>query len=312
MDVIEPAFSVKPIVFGQTGPYQVGASWMREYTLKLGERNLNCAVGPKNGPPLVLLHGVTRCWLDFNSLLPALTEQWQVFALDHRGHGKSGWRTPPYRVVDFTADALTLVEKHLPGPAILIGHSLGALVAALIASKLPERVRALVLEDPPGTTLGDGIDRSRFHLQFANTAQLLTKVHDVGGLTDELAQMQVQRPRDGTLVRFSELRELNTIRFGAECLLKMDPAVLTTLLEGRWLEGLDWFGSLSKIECPSLLLRADPACGGMLDPAEANRITTLVSRCERVDLLGVGHSIHSIKPDQTSALVTNFLKKNKL
>jgi pimeloyl-ACP methyl ester carboxylesterase len=215
-------------------------------------------------------------------------------------------------VADFAADAVALLEQFVPAPAVLIGHSLGALVAALVAAKLHEHVRALVLEDPPGTTLAQDIRRSPFHLQFTNTERLLATARDAEGLTRELAGMQVQRPGDGALVRFSEIRDLATIRFGAECLLQMDPAVLRTLLEGRWLEGLDWFGSLRQIECPTLLLRADPACGGMLDQGEAERIASSIHRCARVDLPGVAHSIHSTQPDRMLELMTNFLKANEL
>jgi len=285
---------------------------MQEQMLRFGDNTLNCAVGPENGPPLVLVHGVTRCWQDFNALLPSLTERWHVFALDHRGHGKSGRRVPSYRVADFAADAVALIEKHVPRPAILIGHSLGALVAALVAAELPRHVDALVLEDPPGSTLADNIRQSRFNLQFTNTERLLATTRDVEILTRELAAMSVQRPSDGAVVRFSELRDMSAIRFGAECLLQMDPAVLTTLVRGRWFEGIDWFGSLAKIECPTLLLRADPACGGMLDESEAARITSLIPRCLRVDFPGIGHSIHSSQPDKMLALVTNSLENNKL
>ena len=285
---------------------------MQEETLRLGDRTLNCAVGPENGPPLVLLHGVTRCWRDCEALLPDLIERWHVFAPDHRGHGKSGRAAPAYRVADFAADAVALIETHVPGPAVLVGHSLGAMVAAVVAAERPWLVRALIMEDPPGSTLAAGIRQSRFRLQFTNTVRLLGTTRDVETLTCELANMQVHRPSDGAIVRFSELRDLEAIRFGAEYLLQMDPAVLTTLVQGRWLEGIDWFGSLSKIECPALVLRADPAYGGMLDESEAVRITSLIPRCARVDLPGIGHSIHSSQPDRMLALIRNFLETNQL
>ena len=285
---------------------------MQEHPLPVGERPLNCAVGPENGPPLVLLHGVTRCWQDWNPLLPALTEHWQVFALDHRGHGKSGRVPPHYRVADFAQDAIALLDAHVPGQAVVLGHSLGAMVAAMVAAERPGRVRALILEDPPGTTLAEGIGQSRFYLQFSNTVRLLATARDLETSTRELANMEVQRPSDGAVVRFSELRDLNAIRFGAECLLQMDPAVLTPLVQGRWLEGLDWFSSLPKIACPTLLLRADPACGGMLTEGEAGRITSLIPRCTRMDLRGVPHAIHSSQPDKMLALVTHLLEANHL
>lgn len=308
----EQTLAVKPIVLPCDDRYRLRVQRMHEHTLRAGERTLSCAVGPENGPPLVLFHGVTRCWQDWNPLLSALTERWQVFALDHRGHGKSGRVPPCYRVADFVADAVAFLDAQVPGPAVVLGHSLGAMVAAMVAAMRPGRVRAVVLEEPPGTTLAEGIGQSRFHLQFSNMVRLLPRAHDVETLARELADMEVQRPSDGAIVRFGELRDLIAIRFGAECLLQMDPAVLTPLVQGRWLEHLDWFGALPKIDCPALLLRADPMCGGMLTESDATRITSLIPRCTRVDLPGVPHSIHSNQPDKMLALVTHFQETNSL
>src|SRR5688500_19229143 len=107
--------------------------------------HLNVATGPASGPPLVLLHGVTREWQDYVSLLPALTLRWQVHALDFRGHGKSG-RTPgAYRVADYVADAAALL-RDLDEPAVVYGHSLGAMVVAAVAGAEPKRGRAVVME----------------------------------------------------------------------------------------------------------------------------------------------------------------------
>src|SRR5688572_26608342 len=103
----ESARSVKPVVLGDAGHYQTGVQQrMQEHSFAIGGQTLNCAIGPQNGPPLVLFHGVTRCSLDFNPLLPDLIERWHVFALDHRGHGKSDRSMPSYRVADFAADAI--------------------------------------------------------------------------------------------------------------------------------------------------------------------------------------------------------------
>ena len=285
---------------------------MQEHTFRIGERTLNYAVGPENGPPLVLFHGVTRCWRDWNPLLEALTERWQVLALDHRGHGRSDRAAPRYRVIDFASDAVEFLDACIPKPAVVIGHSLGAMVAALVAAERPRGVHALILEDPPGTTLAEGIGRSLFHLQFSNMVPLLAGTPDLETLVRDLSRMEVRHPRDGTVVRFGELRDPAAIRFGAECLLQMDPEVIGPLVQGRWLEDLDWFGALPKIECPGLLLRADPACGGMLNEAEANRITSLLPNCKRIDFPGVPHAIHSNRPEKMLALVTGFLEKRPL
>jgi len=284
---------------------------MHEFTFRLNDKSLTGAIGPAHGPPLVLLHGVTRCWRDFEAVLPPLAERWQIFALDHRGHGGSD-RAADYRVADYAADAIEVLDAHVPAPAILLGHSLGAMVAAIVAAERPHRVRALILEDPPGTTLAQGLRKSPFALQFANMRRLLSSAHSLETLARDLAALPVQRPGDGAVVKLGELRDTNALRFLAECLLRLDPGVLDTLNDGRWLDGLDWFAALPRITTPTLLLRAEPRLGGMLDSREADRIAALIPRCARVDFGDAEHLIHATMPERMLALLDDFLQTNTL
>jgi pimeloyl-ACP methyl ester carboxylesterase len=336
--------AVKPVVPRAGARYASCVQAMQERSIALDDGHLNCAVGPENGPPLVLWHGVTRCWRDFAPILAELMASWQVWAIDHRGHGRSSRGpapgrpspdVPPFRVLDFAQDALSFVDTALAGspPAVLLGHSLGAMVAALVAAQRPDRVRALVLEDPPGSTLGPNVASSRFHLQFTNTLKLFTEMRpharemiqaagqqpaepaggglqavDVESLAGVLAAMPVQRPQDGAIVPFQTLRDWDTLLFTAECLRALDPRVLETLTAGSWLHGLDWFSHLPRISCPTLVLRADPDAGGMLAAAEAARIRTLIPRCTVRELPGVGHSIHTREPQRMLAMIQEFLQ----
>jgi pimeloyl-ACP methyl ester carboxylesterase len=254
-----------------------------------------------------LLHGVTRCWQDWQSVLPELMTRWQVFALDHRGHGGSGRASGAYRVADFASDALAFVQSYVGERAVLWGHSLGAMTAAVVAARAPERFEALVLEDPPGTLLAGGIGQSRYQLQFTGIRSLLDERLEAPVLAERLATLPVQHPRDGRIVEFREIRDQAALRFSAECLVKMDPAVLDSLIAGRWLDGLDWFGELARITCPTLLLRADPDCGGMLSAAEAARIAEIIPQCRRIERPGLGHNLHATDPRATLALVGDFL-----
>lgn len=54
-----------------------------------------------------------------------------------------------YRRSDYAQDVEALVRQQIREPAILFGHSLGAVVALWVAAYAPELVRGLVLEDPP-------------------------------------------------------------------------------------------------------------------------------------------------------------------
>jgi len=139
----------------------------------------------------------------------------------------------------------------------------------MVAARVPHLVRSLVLEDPPGTLLQTGLEASHYHLHFMGVQRLLATPHTADELARALAEMPVQHPADGRVVALRELRDEAALRFAAECLVKVDARVLDAIIEGRWLDGLDWFAELKRIECGTLLLRADMPYGGMLRDAEA-------------------------------------------
>jgi pimeloyl-ACP methyl ester carboxylesterase len=58
---------------------------LKELSYQTGVVAINYAEGPPNGPPLVLLHGLTGRWQAFLSVIPALSVRWHDYALDFRG-----------------------------------------------------------------------------------------------------------------------------------------------------------------------------------------------------------------------------------
>ena len=271
-----------------------------EHQFSVGRVPLNFAVGPKNGPPLVLLHGVCRRWQDFGSVLATLNSRWQTFAVDHRGHGRSS-RADRYLVADYVADAVAFV-RGLEQPPILAGHSLGALVALGVAAAVP--VRAIVLEDPPSAGFLDNIDGTAYATQFRAMRELAGSRQPVDrGGRPGAAEI---RFADGT--RLGDRRDAAALRFMARCLADLDPAVLTPVIERRWLIGCEPFGMMAcGVKCPTLLLVADAAQGGMLPPDDATALAQALPDASRIDCPGVAHQIHGTRPDLYLQAVVNFI-----
>jgi 2-hydroxy-6-oxonona-2,4-dienedioate hydrolase/2-succinyl-6-hydroxy-2,4-cyclohexadiene-1-carboxylate synthase len=102
------------------------------------------------GRDVVLLHGVTgnlAIW-SLSGLISALAADFRVTAYDFRGHGYS--ETPPtgYTSADMAED-LRAVHRALGlGPAFVLGHSFGGVVAMHAAALFPEVVAGVVLSDP--------------------------------------------------------------------------------------------------------------------------------------------------------------------
>jgi pimeloyl-ACP methyl ester carboxylesterase len=111
------------------------------------------------GPLALLIHGVTSSSRTWWRLAPELVRRgYRVLALDLRGHGASPPVDDDLVLGDLAADVFETLDALAPRhPAIdlLIGHSLGALVALDLLAAVPGVARRLVLEDPPGPT---GID----------------------------------------------------------------------------------------------------------------------------------------------------------
>ena len=263
-------------------------------------------------PSLLLLHGVSRRGRGFAGVVPALGSRYALHALDHRGHGASD-RAGSYLVRDYAADCAAVVERALSGPVVFQGHSLGALVALLVAAALPERVAAVVLEDPPGPTFLAGVSRSDYSTLFELYRRHAGSPLAVGELARVLADAELAS-RAGPPRRFGAIRDAAGVRFTAACLKALDPATLEPLLADAWLEGVDLVAAAREVRCPVLLLRADPALGGMLPDADLAALLGALRDVALVDFSAgspwgrAGHGILGQFPDAVARFVIPFLE----
>ncbi len=274
-----------------------------------GSPTLRFAEGPASGAPLLLLHGVTRCWRDWEPILPPLLREWRVIALDQRGHGASA-HAQSYLVTDYVADAVRFVREQFREPITVMGHSLGAMVAAGLAAQAPECVRALILEDPPFHTMGRRIPGTSWEAQFVGMREIARR----GGTEEEItnALADIRLPVGGGFKRLGELRSHASLRWSAECLAQLDPEVLTPVLEGRWLEGynlpdiLACIARITRITCPVLLLQADPSTGGALTDADTETMSAALSSFHHVPFPGAGHQLHRDHPEAVLHALQKF------
>ena len=270
--------------------------------------SLNFATGPRSGPALVFFHGVTRRWQSFVPLIPTLSTRWHIHALDHRGHGGSSRPKFGYLVRDYVRDAVAFVQEQVPGPAVLYGHSLGAMVAAGVAAELPRQVQGVVLEDPPFDTMGPRISQSALLSYFTGVQPFAESTLSVGALSRQLAEIPLTTPGKAGSIRLGDTRDMASLRFTARCLKPLDRDVLSPIIAGRWLEGFDWAAALGKITCPALLLQADLSVGGMLTDNDAAEAERLMPDCSRIRLPKVGHLIHWLQTETCLRLVNSFLE----
>jgi pimeloyl-ACP methyl ester carboxylesterase len=100
------------------------------------------------GPLVVLVPGMGDLRTTYRFLAPSIRDAgYRVASTDLRGHGGSDTTFASYGDVETSGDVLALVEE-LGGPAVIVGNSLGAGSAVLVAADRPELVRGLVLVGP--------------------------------------------------------------------------------------------------------------------------------------------------------------------
>jgi pimeloyl-ACP methyl ester carboxylesterase len=256
------------------------------------------------GVPLVFLHGVGRNGSDFAPLRPWLADRTTV-TWDHRGHGLSD-RAASYRVVDYASDLIHWLDQFEAERVDLYGHSLGALVALRTASERPDRVRGLVLEDPPSPEFLGRLPTTLYCHNFPTMQRLAGSTAAVEAIAAELAEVRLGPAADAA--RLGDVRDAAALRFGARCLQSVDPAVFTPLLAGQWFDGYDFYAAAAAVRGPTLLLRGDVDCGGMLPESDARRLVAQLHNVADVRFTGAGHLLHWQRIEETVRVLLAFLE----
>ncbi|MGN6474693.1 MAG: alpha/beta fold hydrolase [Mycobacteriales bacterium] len=110
-------------------------------------------------PPVFGIHGITGSALQLQPVARDLVSHTLVAAPDLRGRGVSGELPPPYSMTTHADDCAAVLRALGLDPVIVVGESMGGYVAAILAAKYPELVRAVVLVDGgPMLPLPDGVD----------------------------------------------------------------------------------------------------------------------------------------------------------
>lgn len=117
--------------------------------LVVDDVRLVCHVtAPREAPPVVLLHALGERASTWEVVTVALAPVFQTIAIDLRGHGDSG-RPGRYSFEAMQDDVLGVLGQMSITRAHVVGHSMGGVVAYLLAAENPDRVARLVVEDVP-------------------------------------------------------------------------------------------------------------------------------------------------------------------
>jgi 3-oxoadipate enol-lactonase len=114
----------------------------------LDDIRLNAEItGPAEGAPLVLIHALGTDLTLWDDLLPLLPPGLRVLRMDLRGHGRSDIPAPPYAMGTLIRDVERLMDHFALKDAVVLGVSLGGMIAQGLAIKRLDLVRGLILSN---------------------------------------------------------------------------------------------------------------------------------------------------------------------
>jgi pimeloyl-ACP methyl ester carboxylesterase len=249
-------------------------------------------------PRVVLIHGFGDGSFVWSVFVRLFGEQPAMLAVDLRGHGDSSWDPSGRYSVDTHARDVSHVMARLNlRDVILIGHSLGAAVAAAIAATQPEHVAAMVLVDGGPQLRPSAVEQmfrefceQQWHYETASQYRsLLTERRPLASETalDEYAA--------------GALRQCDAQGFKLKC----DPAlkVLSGLMEPTTV-----WSRLSEYQRPILVIRGQVSA--FLSQGAAASFVSYLRDGRLASVPMAGHAVMLDNPEKLHAAISEFLDSN--
>jgi non-heme chloroperoxidase len=253
--------------------------------LSTGVRLAYVEQGPRDGLPVVMLHGISDTHRSYDLVRPLLPSSWRVFAVTVRGHGFSDKPAIGYAMGDFAADVAAFMDVVGVERAVVVGHSMSSAITLATAAAYPERVSGVVL-------LG----------AFAhfNTEALLGLKEAVADIGDTCGREFAKEFQESTLANPIPLNYLETV-----------------INESLYMPGHAWRGAVQglidfepcdaarRIQAPTAIIWGDR--DQYCPRADQLELRAALRNSRLFTLAGVGHALHWERPADTAALLRAFI-----
>jgi pimeloyl-ACP methyl ester carboxylesterase len=269
---------------------------LNEHQLDIGDATINY-VETGDGPPLVLLHGLTQTWRVWAEELGLLAHRWRVFAPDARGHGGSSRSQPAlYNFGTWVSDTAKLIEAVTTEPVVVVGFSMGGMIATGLAGIHPSMVRAAILVEPGWLTAEQKSpeERRTWNDLFDAWRSIVRQHRDRHSLQTALEDLRTGQ-------------DAVQIRSVACNYVMLDPEVFSASLDDSTYSGIDLEDAMNTIECPVLLIQGNPSLGGVLTDDRAEQMTNAIADCTHIKFDDAGHGILNDQPVRFRQALFRFL-----
>ncbi|MGZ5847475.1 MAG: alpha/beta fold hydrolase [Ramlibacter sp.] len=243
-----------------------------------------------SGPTVLMLHGIGGGHLSFAPQVETLASSgYRAVAWDMPGYGHSA-PIEPYTFKGLAERCIALIDSLQCGHVVLVGHSMGGMVAQEVVARRPELVSRLVLA---GTSAAFGKPDGEWQSAFIaeRTAPL-----DAGQTMAQLAEGLVPQ-----MVGPGSLPE--GVRLAQHCMGLVNPATYRRALEA--LLTFDRRAELARIHVPTLLVAGEHDRNA--PPAVMKKMAGAIAGSTYLELPGIGHLQNLEAPDEFDAAILSFL-----
>jgi pimeloyl-ACP methyl ester carboxylesterase len=267
------------------------SDWQRAQ-IKINQHHMSYLRTGGDKPPIILLHGFTEDSSTWGELATALSTNYDLIMPDTIGHGESS-RLPADRAIDPLQDLTGFIKALTLQKTALIGHSMGAAIAAEFTAQNPEKVAALVLEEVPWFDPASPLEIPQQAFAANNPAAI--KKISASDLQEALSYSQEHHPSWNEVAHKAWAG--SKIHFDAEW------------FKASWKPQINWEEIAEKIKCPTLIISGQAAYGGILSAAVAIKLLKIIPASEWSNIAGAGHFVHYDKPVPYIETVMEFLKR---
>jgi non-heme chloroperoxidase len=244
--------------------------------------------GSQAGVPVLLLHGYTDSWHSWAPVLAPLPNSIRAFAVTQRGHGDADRPESGYRPEDFAADITAFADALNLEEIVIVGHSMGSIVAQRFAIDARERTRGVVLASAATTW---------------RTPAALELWDVVSTLEDPVDPAFVREFQESTLAQPVPPSFLDSIV--AESLKVPARVWKAALREGHLEAGVT--GELGEITSPTLVLRGGH--DALHDRSEQDALVGMIPDAQLIVYRDAGHALHWEEPERFATDLMTFVER---
>ena len=250
-----------------------------------------------NAPDLVLLHGYTGHCRSWDAFANVMSKQYRVLALDQRGHGETEWApADQYGTMEMVADLDAFVSALRLERFVLLGLSMGGMVAIAYAGARPVQLARLVIVDIAPEIAAEGIQ---------NIQQSVARSDVFDTVEDAFRRARADNPVPPEGHHYDRVRASLMRTDEGKWTYRYDRALRDPGSQRLRLTVDEGWDAVASFNVPTLLIRGEHS--PLLSRDVADKFVSIAKNSQLVEVPGSGHPVPLDKPEGFLDAVQTFL-----